>query len=55
MPEGWYPHEPDDPFYEVDLYLHEHPQILQRHWEQAWRQGRNAHRDGDVALLQARG
>jgi hypothetical protein len=31
MPEGWHSHEPGDPFYEVDLYLHEHPHILQRH------------------------
>jgi hypothetical protein len=41
MPEGWYPHEPGDPFYELDwLFLHEHPQILKRHWELAWREGR---------------
>ena len=41
MPEGWYPHEPGDPFYELDwLFLHEHPEILQRHWELAWREGR---------------
>ena len=39
MPEGWYPHEPGDPFYEVDwVFLHENPQILQRHWEAAWRE-----------------
>ena len=26
MPDGWYPHEPGDPFYELDwLFLHEHP------------------------------
>jgi hypothetical protein len=25
MPEGWYPHEPRDPFYELDwVFLHEH-------------------------------
>jgi hypothetical protein len=41
MPEGWYPHEPSDPFYELDwVFLHEHPQILRRHWEAAWRDGR---------------
>jgi hypothetical protein len=41
MPEGWYPHEPGDPFYELDrVFLHEHPEILQRHWETAWREGR---------------
>jgi hypothetical protein len=33
MPEGWYPHEPGDPFYELDwVLLHEHPEILRRHW-----------------------
>jgi hypothetical protein len=41
MPEGWYPHEPGDPFYELDWeFLHEHPAILQRRWEAAWREGR---------------
>jgi hypothetical protein len=36
-----YPHEPGDPFYELDwVFLHEHPAILQRHWELAWREGR---------------
>ena len=41
MPEGWYPHEPGDPFYELDwVFLHEHPEILRRHWELAWREGR---------------
>jgi hypothetical protein len=40
MPDGWYPHEPGDPFYELDwLFLHEHPEILRRHWELAWREG----------------
>ena len=40
MPEGWYPHEPGDPFYELDWeFLHEHPHILERHWERAWREG----------------
>jgi hypothetical protein len=40
-PEGWYPHEPGDPFYELDwVFLHEHPAILRRHWETAWREGR---------------
>ncbi len=34
MPEGWYPHEPGDAFYQLDwVLLREHPQILQRHWE----------------------
>ena len=34
MPEGWYPQDPDDPFYELDwVFLHEHPDILRRHWE----------------------
>jgi len=29
------------PFYELDwLFLHEHPEILRRHWELAWREGR---------------
>ena len=41
MPQGWYPHEPGDPFYALDwLFLHEHPEILRRHWELAWREGR---------------
>jgi hypothetical protein len=41
MPEGWNPHEPDHPFYELDwVFLHEHPEILKRHWEMAWREGR---------------
>ena len=41
MPDGWYPHEPGDPFYELDwAFLREHPQILRRHWEMAWREGR---------------
>jgi hypothetical protein len=41
VPEGWYPHEPGDPFYELDWeFLHEHPEILRRHWEMAWREGR---------------
>jgi hypothetical protein len=39
LPEGWYPHEPDHPFYDLDwVFLHEHPHILRRHWE--WREGR---------------
>ena len=41
MPEGWYPHQPDHPFYELDwVFLHEHPEILRRHWETAWRERR---------------
>jgi len=41
MPENWYPHEPGDPFYELDwVFLHEHPEALRRHWEAAWRDGR---------------
>jgi hypothetical protein len=29
MPKGWYPHQPGDPFYELDwVFLHEHPRIL---------------------------
>jgi hypothetical protein len=41
MPKGWYPHEPGDPFYELDwVFLHEHPHILERHWERMWREGR---------------
>jgi hypothetical protein len=41
MPDGWYPHNPGDPFYELDWeFLHEHPEILRRHWETAWREGR---------------
>jgi hypothetical protein len=41
MPEGWYPHEPGHPFYELDwVFLHEHAGILERHWELAWREGR---------------
>jgi hypothetical protein len=40
-PEGFYPHEPGDPFYELDWeFLHAHPHILERHWERAWREGR---------------
>ena len=39
MPEGWYPHEPGDPFYELDwVFLHEHPHILERHG--SWRGAR---------------
>ena len=53
MPEGWYPHEPGDPFYELDwVFLHEHPEILRRHWEAAWRDGRVCLRRG--SLVQAR-
>lgn len=41
MPESWYPHEPGDPFYELDwAFLHEHPEILRRRWELAWRERR---------------
>ena len=41
MSEGWYPHQPGDPFYELDwVFLHEHRHILERHWELAWREGR---------------
>ena len=41
MPEGWDPHKPDHPFYELDwVFLDEHPAILERHWELAWREGR---------------
>jgi hypothetical protein len=41
MRAGWYPHEPGDPFYELDwVFLHEHPRIRRRHWESAWRAGR---------------
>jgi hypothetical protein len=33
MPEGWYPHEPGDPFYELDWDdLHAHSHVLERHW-----------------------
>jgi hypothetical protein len=40
MPEGRYPHQPGDPFYQLDwVFLHEHPEILRRHWEAAWREG----------------
>jgi hypothetical protein len=39
MPEGWYPHAPGDLFYELDWqYLHDHPEILRRHWEMACRE-----------------
>jgi hypothetical protein len=35
---GRYPHEPGDPFFELDwVFLHEHPAILQRHWGLAGR------------------
>jgi hypothetical protein len=31
MRKGWYPHDPGDPYCELDwVFLHEHPQILQR-------------------------
>jgi hypothetical protein len=41
MPEGWYPYPPGDPFGELDrVFLQRNPQILQRHWEAAWREGR---------------
>jgi hypothetical protein len=37
MPEGWYPHERGEPFYELDWgFLHDNPEILRRHWERAW-------------------
>ena len=40
-PGGRYSHEPGDLFYELDWeFLHEHPHILERHWERAWREGR---------------
>jgi hypothetical protein len=39
MPDGWYPHEPGDPFYELDwVVLHEHPELLRRHG--SWRGAR---------------
>jgi hypothetical protein len=32
---------PGDPFSELDrAFLQANPQILQRHWERAWREGR---------------
>jgi hypothetical protein len=41
MPDCWYPHERGDPLYELDwMFLHEHPEILRRHSEAAWREGR---------------
>ena len=41
MPKRWYPHEPGDSFYELDWeFLHQHPEILRRHWESGWREGR---------------
>jgi hypothetical protein len=41
MPPDWYPHSPDSPWYELDwTFLHKHPHILERHWEEAWREGR---------------
>ena len=40
IPQAWYPHEPGDPLYDVDLYLLDRPDMLQRHWELAWRDGR---------------
>jgi hypothetical protein len=40
MPEGWHPHDPGDPFCELDwVFLHEHPEILRHHWEAAWCEG----------------
>jgi hypothetical protein len=46
MPDGWYPHEPGDDFYELDMvFLHENPVILRRHWEAACR---DRARPGDV-------
>jgi hypothetical protein len=39
MPDGWYPQEPGDPFYELDwVFLHEHPELLRRHG--SWRGAR---------------
>jgi hypothetical protein len=39
--DGWYPHSPGDTFYELDcVFLQDHPEILRRHWEAAWREGR---------------
>ncbi len=41
MPDGWYPHQPGDAFYELDWeFLRGHPDTLERHWELAWREGR---------------
>jgi hypothetical protein len=41
MPPGWYPYPPGDPFGELDrAFLQANPQILLRHWEAAWREGR---------------
>ena len=41
MPESWYPHEPGDPFYELDrVFLAERPEALQCHWELACHPGR---------------
>jgi hypothetical protein len=41
MPEGWYPHDPDHPFYELDwVFPARDPEVLRRHWELAWREGR---------------
>jgi hypothetical protein len=49
MPENWYPHDPGDPFYALDwVFLHEHPDILRRHWEAACRD-RVRRRRGAVA------
>jgi hypothetical protein len=39
MPKGWYPHDPGDPYYELDWVFARASQILQRHWEAAWREG----------------
>jgi hypothetical protein len=41
MPQGWHPYPDGDPFGELDrAFLQANPQILQRHWERAWRDGR---------------
>ena len=41
MPDGWYPHEPDHPSYGLNwVFLHEHPEILRRHWARARWEGR---------------
>ena len=47
-PEGWYPHERGDPFSELDwVFLHDHPEILRRHWEA--RRGARAAGDSSVS------
>jgi hypothetical protein len=41
VPEGWWRYEPGHPFFALYRgFLESHTHILERHWAQAWREGR---------------